>query len=86
MRMIEVKDSTMLKAVGYNPVTQTLRAVFNGGRTYDYFEVSRKVYEQLLDNRSKGRYMRSLIINQYPYQEVKKRRKRESSKKARVLG
>ena len=76
MRMIEVKDSTMLKAVGYNPATQTLRAVFNGGRTYDYFEVSRKVYEQLLDDNSKGSYMRSMIIHQYPYQEVKKRRKR----------
>lgn len=75
MQMIEV-DSTMLKAVGYNPATQTLRAVFNGGRTYDYFEVSRKVYDRLLDDGSKGGYMRSIIINQYPYQEVKKRKKR----------
>lgn len=74
MQMIEV-DSSMLKAVGYNSATQTLRAVFNGGKTYDYFEVSRKVYEQLLDDNSKGSYMRSLIINQYPYQEVKKKRK-----------
>jgi hypothetical protein len=76
----------MLKAVGYNPATQTLRAVFNGGRTYDYFEVSRKVYDRLLEDHSKGRYMRSIIINQYPYQEVKKRMKRNRPKKVRVLG
>lgn len=74
MQMIEV-DSSMLKAVGYNHSTQTLRAVFNGGRTYDYFEISREVYDRLLDDNSKGGYMRSRIINQYPYQEVKKRRK-----------
>ena len=57
MQMIEV-DSSMLKAVGYNSATHTLRAVFNGGKTYDYFEVSRKVYEQLLDDDSKRLFIK----------------------------
>jgi hypothetical protein len=70
MQMIEV-DSSMLSAVGYDPATKTLRAVFNSGKTYNYFKVPQEVYDQLMDDDSKGGYMRSLIIDQYPYEEIK---------------
>ena len=74
MMMIDV-DSSMLMSVGYDSTSQTLRTVFNSGKTYDYFEVSQKVYEQLMSSESKGRYMRDEIIDMYSYQEVKGKRK-----------
>lgn len=70
MKMIDI-DSSMLMAVGYDPATQTLRAVFNSGKTYNYFKVPQEVYDQLMDSDSKGGYMRDLIIDQYPYEQVK---------------
>lgn len=67
MKMIDV-DSSMLSAVGYDPTTQTLRAVFNSGKTFDCFEIPQEVYDQLMDSDSQGGYMRDLIIDQYPYE------------------
>jgi len=74
MQMIDV-ESSMLSAVGYDPATQTLRALFNSGKTYDYFEVPQEVYDQLIESDSKGHYMSDAIIDLYPYHQVKKKRR-----------
>jgi hypothetical protein len=74
MQMIDV-ESSMLSAVGYDPATQTLRALFNSGKTYDYFEVPQEVYDQLIESDSKGHYMNDAIIDLYPYRQVKKKRR-----------
>ncbi|ELS32443.1 hypothetical protein Pse7429DRAFT_2455 [Pseudanabaena biceps PCC 7429] len=74
MQMIDV-DSSMLSSVGYDSATQTLRTVFNSGKTYDYFKVSQEVYDELIASESKGRYMRDEIIDMYSYQQVKRKSK-----------
>ncbi len=74
MQIIDI-ESSMLSAVGYDPATQTLRALFNSGKTYDYFEVPQQVYDQLIESDSKGHYMRNEIIDAYPYHQISKETK-----------
>jgi hypothetical protein len=69
-------ESSMIQAVGYDADTQILEVVFNSGRTYHYDGVPEEVYEGLLAAESKGRYMRSAIIGEYPEVRVSRRRRR----------
>ncbi|MEG4396618.1 KTSC domain-containing protein [Microcoleus sp. BROC3] len=59
----------------YDETTSTLEVVFNSGKTYLYSEVPNNVYLELMDSDSKGSYMRDCVIDCYPYQQVKKRRR-----------
>ena len=68
-------ESSMIQAVGYDSKTRTLEVVFNSGRTYCYEGVPAKVYKALLAADSKGRFMRSEIIDVYPDYPVSRRRK-----------
>ena len=65
MNLVTV-DSSMLYAVGYDPDTQELVAVFNSGRTWWYEGVPAEVYQQLMSSDSIGGYMRDFIIDMYP--------------------
>ncbi|WP_198016749.1 KTSC domain-containing protein [Rubidibacter lacunae] len=55
----------MIRAVGYNQKTATLKVVFTSGKTYTYEEVPKEVYDALLASESKGRFMRDRIIGEY---------------------
>lgn len=70
---IELKPvkSSNLKAIGYNPTTQTLRVLYNTERAYDYFGVEPTVYENLMKAESVGKFFWSNIRTQYAYAEVK---------------
>lgn len=57
----------MIHAVGYSEEDQELEVIFNSGGVYRYQEVDRSVYENLLNADSKGRFMRSHVIDMYPY-------------------
>jgi hypothetical protein len=57
----------MICAVGYDGETQTLKVVFNSCGAYQYFDVPRSVYEELLAAESKGRHMRAYVIDVYAY-------------------
>ena len=59
-------NSSMLYAVGYDPDTQELVAVFNSGRTFWYEGVPAEVHQQLMSSDSIGGYMRDFIIDMYP--------------------
>jgi hypothetical protein len=74
-KMIPV-ESSMIQAVGYDSKTRILEVVFNSGRVYCYEDVPSKVYKELMAADSKGRYMRSEIIDVYPAYSVSGRRRR----------
>jgi hypothetical protein len=57
----------MICAVGYNGETQTLKVVFNTSGAYQYFDVPKSIYEELLAAESKGRYIRACVIDMYAY-------------------
>jgi hypothetical protein len=69
-------ESSMIRAVGYDPETHTLEVLFNIGRTYLYGEVPPEVHEELMAAESKGQYMRWAIIDMYPTRQVSRRRRK----------
>lgn len=60
-------ESAMLAAVGYDEQQRRLVVLFNSGKAYNYFEVPRQVYEDLMAAESMGRFMNDKVINVYPY-------------------
>ncbi len=72
---LQIVESSMIEAVGYDAKTQTLEVIFSSGKVYRYFEVPQEVYANLLTADSKGSYMRDVVIDGYPYEQVKLRRR-----------
>ncbi len=66
-------DSTMLSAVGFDPGTGELEAVFVDGAVWRYRNVPERVYRELLAAGSKGSYMRDFVIDVYPDYRVRRR-------------
>lgn len=54
--------SSNVKDVGYDPATQTLEVGFKSGASYRYAGVSPARYNELLNARSKGTFLRETII------------------------
>lgn len=61
----------MITSVAYDAKKEILEVKFKQGQVYQYFEVPSKVFEELLEAESKGRYMRSHVIDCYPYVRVR---------------
>ena len=62
--------SRMLAAVAYNQDWQQLYLRFHSGDVYCYRHVPLERYQELLAADSKGKYVRSQILNRYPYQRI----------------
>lgn len=60
--VITITDSPCIKAISYNPVTQTLFIKFNESPFYSYNNVKQEVYQMFLDHPKKGKF----------YHEIKK--------------
>ncbi|MCS6795434.1 MAG: KTSC domain-containing protein [Raineya sp.] len=75
MKRIAV-ESSMIASVGYDEENEILEVEFNSGQVYQYFEVPREVFDELLQAESKGRYMKNSVIDCYPYTKVKKSRRK----------
>ena len=76
MSTLIIVESSMIHAVGYDSKTKILEVVFNSGCTYCYEGVPLKVYQELMAADSKGRYMRSEIIDVYPDYPISGRRRK----------
>ncbi len=63
----------MIQTFGYDEAKETLMVIFNSGKTYQYSEVPKEVYEELLAADSKGSYLRECVIGCYPDQLMRKR-------------
>jgi hypothetical protein len=68
-------ESSMIYAVGYDEESRTLEVVFNSGGVYRYLGVPKNVYEGLLAADSKGSYMQANVIDVYPFERVRQRRR-----------
>jgi hypothetical protein len=70
MEMITV-SSTNLSSVGYEEESLTLRVEFLNGTSYEYYNVPKEVFEELLNSSSKGQYLNSNIKKGgYPYSKL----------------
>ena len=64
MRRIPI-DSSAIASVGYDRDREELEVEFRSGNVYRYASVPEKVYEELLQASSKGRYFGEHIRGQY---------------------
>lgn len=62
--------SSNINSIGYDPDTETLEVEFLNGTIYQYFNVPRNMYDQLMQEGSKGRFLNTYIKNAYPYSRV----------------
>ena len=62
--------SSNISSIGYDPSLDTLEVEFWNGSIYQYYNVPRNIYEQLMETPSKGRFLHAKIKNTYPYSRV----------------
>lgn len=63
-------SSSNLAAVGYDSDSETLEVEFLSGSIYQYYNVPQNMYDQLMQEGSKGRFLNAYIKNAYPYSRV----------------
>lgn len=77
MKLITVKSSNISqigfeegKTISFNQRPRNiLRIVFTSGITYDFYNVPKDIYEDLLDAHSIGQYFHQNIKNRYDYEK-----------------
>ena len=62
--------SSNIASVGYDSATETLEVEFLNGSVYQYYNVPENMYDQLMKEGSKGRFLHDNIKNAYPYSRV----------------
>ncbi len=63
-------DSSNIAAVGYEDTTMILEVLFHNGTIYQYFDVPRTVYEELMSADSKGTFLNTNVKNNYRYTKL----------------
>ena len=63
-------DSSSISSVGYDETAHLLEVKFNNGRTYDYENVPREVYDAFMAADSHGRFFNHVIRNGFPTRQV----------------
>lgn len=58
-------ESSNIEGIGYDNKNKHLWVAFKGNKVYRYDLVSRKTFEELMNDESKGRYLNSHIKGQY---------------------
>ena len=59
-------DSSLVHSVGYDPKTETLEIEFHKTGVYQYSEVPKSVFSELMKASSKGSYFNSMIRDAFP--------------------
>ena len=62
--------SSNIASIGYDANTETLEVEFLNGSVYQYYNVPRNMYDQLIAEGSKGRFLNTYIKNAYPYSRI----------------
>jgi hypothetical protein len=62
--------SSNIASIGYDEATETLEVEFLNGSIYQYYNVPAGLYQQLMQEGSKGRFLNVYIKNAYPYSRV----------------
>lgn len=69
MDMIQV-DSSNIAGIGYDESSNTLQVWFNNGTSYQYFDVPERVFEEMKNAESKGKFLASHIKGSFRYSRV----------------
>lgn len=69
MQRYSVASSNII-SIGYDEHSQTLEVEFLSGSIYQYYGVPLNLYEQLMQDGSKGRFLNTYIKNAFGYSRV----------------
>jgi len=64
-------QSSALKSVGYDGGREVLVITFVNGSTYEYSDVPRHVYQELMRAPSKGTYFNANVKERYSYRRIR---------------
>ncbi len=70
MKRVPVSSSN-LSSVGYDESNQVLEIEFHGGRVYQYFDVPKRIHQELMSANSHGKYFHRNIEDKYRYNQIK---------------
>lgn len=70
--IVELK-STNLRAAEYDPFMKTMTLRFHKGGDYEYMEVEREVFNDLVKAESAGQYFHKFIRGKYEFLKLTKR-------------
>lgn len=62
--------SSNIASVGYDAPTETLEVEFLNGSIYQYYNFPENMFDQLMREGSKGKFLNVYIKNAYPYSRV----------------
>lgn len=68
----EVVDSSMLASIGYDQKKKILEVEFNHGAIYEYYDVEKETYGELMKADSHGRYFLHNIRNDYDCSRIRR--------------
>jgi len=60
-------DSSLIREVGYDPFMEVLTVNFRNGGVYEYIEVPEKVYNDLIEAPSAGKFFHVNIKNKFQF-------------------
>lgn len=60
-------DSTSIEEVGYDEDSQTLEIEFKNGSVYQYFDVPKKIHEDLMSAGSAGAYLAKSVKGHFRF-------------------
>lgn len=66
----EITNSSQVTKVGYNEETKTLTVTFKTGKSYEYYEVHKHTFDELLTAESIGKYLNQFVKPVYKYKAV----------------
>ena len=62
--------SSNIASIGYDAAAETLEIEFLSGSIYQYYNLPENMYDQLMKEPSKGKFLNVYIKNAYPYSRV----------------
>lgn len=63
-------SSSIILSIGYDEQSQTLEVEFQTGSVYQYYNVPRLEFDNLMSSMSKGQHLNTYIKPVYPYSKV----------------
>ena len=67
MDWIETPESSNVARIGYDETSQVLSVEFTSGITYNYYDVSPTVFEQMRNSNSKGQFIAQNLKGVYRF-------------------
>jgi hypothetical protein len=69
MDKIEIESST-IKSIGYDDALNFLEVSYKKGTTYRFYDVPQDLFEDLMESKSKGKFLRENIEKKFETEKV----------------